>query len=68
MLVLTMRPSDLGPVMIGGGVGVRILEVRGNAVRVGFIAPAEVKILRPGVVDDHRNESCSTKSNSQQDS
>ncbi|HEY8539138.1 MAG TPA: carbon storage regulator CsrA [Steroidobacteraceae bacterium] len=44
MLILTRRLGE--SIQIGEGIEVTILEVRGNQVRLGIAAPAEVVILR----------------------
>ena len=44
MLVLTRRPGE--KVVIGDGITVTVVEVRGNRVRVGIEAPGQVRILR----------------------
>ena len=47
MLVLSRSP-DQG-IMIGEQVEVRVLEVRGDRVRLGIVAPAEVAVHRKEV-------------------
>jgi carbon storage regulator len=44
MLILTRRLGE--SIQIGEGIEVTILEVRGNQVRIGVSAPADVVILR----------------------
>lgn len=44
MLILTRRKDEL--VMIGHHIKVRVLDIRGNQVRLGFEAPPEVSIHR----------------------
>lgn len=44
MLVLTRKLGEV--IRIGTGVTVRVLEVKGNQVRLGLEAPPEVKIFR----------------------
>jgi carbon storage regulator CsrA len=44
MLVLSRKPGE--KVVIGNGIAVTIVEVKGNRVRVGIDAPDEVRILR----------------------
>jgi carbon storage regulator len=44
MLVLTRKPGER--VHIGDDVEVVVLAVRGNSVRLGFLAPGEVPIIR----------------------
>ncbi len=47
MLVLTRRAGE--SVMIGSDVTVRVLEIRGDVVRVGVDAPREVQVHREEV-------------------
>ncbi len=44
MLVLTRKPGE--SIIIGKDITVTILEVRGNRVRVGIAAPADVPVSR----------------------
>ena len=44
MLVLSRKPGE--KVVIGGGVTVTVVEVRGGRVRLAFDAPDQVRILR----------------------
>jgi carbon storage regulator len=47
MLVLTRKLGEV--IRIGTGVTVRVLEVKGNQVRLGLEAPPEIKIFREEV-------------------
>ncbi|MCU1487286.1 MAG: Carbon storage regulator [Actinomycetia bacterium] len=47
MLVLTRRPNQ--SIMIGGGIVVTVLEVRGDQVRLGIKAPRDVDVHRDEV-------------------
>ena len=47
MLVLTRKIGEV--IRIGNGVTVRVLEVKGNQVRLGLDAPPEIKIFREEV-------------------
>jgi len=47
MLVLTRKLGEI--IRVGETVTVRILEVRGNQVRLGVEAPADVRIYREEV-------------------
>ena len=49
MLVLSRRESE--SVVIGGNIVVTVLELRGNIVKLGVRAPAEVKVLREELVE-----------------
>jgi carbon storage regulator len=44
MLVLSRKPGE--KVIVGGGVTVTVLEVRGGRVKIGVEAPAEAAIVR----------------------
>jgi carbon storage regulator CsrA len=44
MLVLSRKSNQR--ILIGDGIGVVVLEIRGNQVRLGLEAPAEIQILR----------------------
>jgi carbon storage regulator len=48
MLVLSRKPGD--QVVIGGSIRVRVLSVKGNQVRLGFEAPADLPIHREEVL------------------
>jgi len=50
MLVLSRRESE--SVVIGGNIVVTVLELRGNIVKLGVRAPAEVKVLREELVEE----------------
>ena len=57
MLVLARRVGEV--VMIGGGVRVTVLQVRGGKVRLGIEAPAEVPVHREevykAIAEEERN-------------
>jgi len=44
MLVLTRRPRQV--VMVGPDIQIMVLDIAGNRVRLGIIAPREIKVLR----------------------
>jgi carbon storage regulator len=44
MLVLSRKPGE--KVVIGSGITLTVVEVRGNRVRLAFDAPDQVRILR----------------------
>jgi carbon storage regulator len=44
MLVLSRKPGE--KVVIGNGITLTVVEVKGNRVRVGIDAPDDVRILR----------------------
>jgi len=47
MLVLTRKLGEI--VRVGEAITVRVLEVKGNQVRLGVEAPADVRISRGGL-------------------
>ncbi len=49
MLVLTRKVEQ--SILIGSNIAVKILGVEGNRVKIGVIAPDDVKILREEIVD-----------------
>src|SRR6478672_6705174 len=54
MLVLSRQRDQ--SVMIGDDVEVRVVDVRGDKVRLGFIAPRDVTVHRKEVYDEIRRE------------
>ncbi len=48
MLVLSRKVGE--EILIGDSIRVRILEIRGNRVKLGFMAPDDVRFLRLEVV------------------
>jgi carbon storage regulator len=54
MLVLTRKLGEI--IRVGDTVTVRVLEVRGNQVRLGVEAPADVRIYREEVYRAIRKE------------
>ena len=54
MLVLSRQRDEV--VMIGNNVKVKIVDIRGNKVRLGFEAPPEVKIHREEVFNAIKKE------------
>lgn len=44
MLILSRKRGE--ELVIGNGISVTVLETRGNQVKLGFVAPAEVSIHR----------------------
>ncbi len=44
MLVFSRKRGE--EFLIGNGIRVTVLEIRGNQVKLGFVAPAEAKICR----------------------
>ena len=54
MLVLTRKLGEI--IRIGSDVTVRVLEIKGNQIRLGLEAPPEVKIFREEVYRAILNE------------
>ncbi len=50
MLYLNRKPGDA--VVINDNIEVRVIEVRGKTVKLGFDFPADASVLRAEVVDD----------------
>ncbi|ACZ18904.1 carbon storage regulator, CsrA [Thermanaerovibrio acidaminovorans DSM 6589] len=50
MLVLSRKPGE--SIVIGDGIEVRCLEVRGEVVRLGIVAPREVKVWRKELIQE----------------
>lgn len=55
MLVLSRKKNEC--IVIEGGIKVTVVEVRGDKVRLGIMAPASVAVDREEVVDRKRRES-----------
>lgn len=49
MLVLTRKLNQ--EIRIGENIVVRVLSVRGNQVRLGIVAPAEVPVVREEILE-----------------
>lgn len=54
MLILTRRPGE--SIQVGENIEIQILEIRGNQVRIGINAPADVLVLRSELVDNSRGK------------
>ena len=54
MLVLSRKVGE--EVLIGDAIRVRILEIRGNRVKLGFTAPDDVRFMRLEVAQLESNE------------
>lgn len=48
MLVITRRAGE--EIVIGGNIRVTVVRVNGDKVRLGIVAPREVKVLRQELV------------------
>jgi len=44
MLVLTRKMDE--KIIIDGDIKIQVIEIRGNAVRLGISAPKEIKVIR----------------------
>lgn len=49
MLILTRRPAET--IMIGDDISLTVLEVRGNQVRLGTVAPKHIPVHRQEVYE-----------------
>jgi carbon storage regulator len=49
MLILTRRPGE--SIQVGEDIEISILEIRGNQVRLGINAPADVLVLRSELLE-----------------
>ena len=54
MLILTRRPGE--SIQVGDDIEISIIEIRGNQVRLGINAPAEVLVLRSELIDPSRTQ------------
>lgn len=63
MLVLSRKVGEV--VIIGQGIRVQVVAVRGNTVRLGFVAPDDVAIVRQEIHFD-ASESVHEESNAYQ--
>jgi carbon storage regulator len=52
MLILTRRPGE--SIHIGDDIEISVLEIRGNQIRLGINAPADVLVLRSELLDSNR--------------
>lgn len=57
MLILTRKSDE--SVMVGSSIEIKILEIRGDQVRIGFSAPKNVSIYRKEVYDSIQLENAS---------
>jgi carbon storage regulator len=49
MLILTRRPGE--SIQVGDDIEISVLEIRGNQVRIGINAPAEILVLRSELLE-----------------
>lgn len=54
MLVLTRKPGE--GLLIGESIAIKVIEVKGGAIRIGIDAPPDMKIYRQEVYDRIRIE------------
>ena len=52
MLILTRRPGE--SIQVGDEIEISVLEIRGNQVRLGINAPAEILVLRSELLESKR--------------
>jgi carbon storage regulator len=48
MLILTRRPGE--SIQVGEDIEISVLEIRGNQIRIGISAPADVLVLRSELI------------------
>jgi len=48
MLVLSRKESE--SICIGNGIEIRVASIRGGSVRLGIVAPPEVRVLRKEII------------------
>lgn len=58
MLVLSRKKNET--ICIDGDIEVTVLEVRGDRVRLGVVAPREVRVLRKELLTGDEADSCAT--------
>jgi carbon storage regulator len=59
MLVLSRKVNE--QIIISGGISVTVVRIEGDAVKLGFDAPREIRVNRKEVqdaIDRKRNEKC----------
>ena len=54
MLVLSRKKDEA--IIINGNITVRIVEIRGDKIRIGIDAPPEVIILREELIKEEKEE------------
>lgn len=54
MLILTRRPGET--IVIGSDVSITVLGTKGNQVRIGITAPADVQVHRQEIYDRIQKE------------
>ena len=64
MLILTRRPGE--SIQIGEDIEISVLEIRGNQIRLGINAPADVLVLRSELLNKTPADADSEPSDSPQ--
>jgi carbon storage regulator CsrA len=54
MLILTRRVTE--SIVIGGGITVTVLDIKGGQVRIGIDAPSSIPIHRGELIEKARKE------------
>lgn len=52
MLILSRKPEQ--SIQIGENICIKVVRVRGDVVRLGFVAPDDVKIMRSELIEKDR--------------
>ena len=58
MLVLARKINE--SILIGDNIKVQILEIKGDQVKLGIVAPREIRVLRPEVLDEIKKSTLSS--------
>ena len=64
MLILTRKSNE--SVMVGNNIEIRVLEVHGDHVRIGFTAPSNIPIYRKEVYEAIQHENAQAAGQSAQ--
>jgi carbon storage regulator len=53
MMVLARKPNQ--SIMIGDEIEVKVIEVKGEQVKIGLVAPRDVKVFRSEIYEEIQN-------------